>query len=400
MITTQNVNLRNVSGLLRLRGRESLFDGFSHANLCSDHSGDLQISIAGKSIDEIIYRIVMAFYQSGRALPLGNLTESAKVLQIVQEQSEIFGEAEEATRVLGHYGELHEAYREESNRRKVIELEKSRERMHDLINEGFSSLVGIEDVRAVVEDFAAMHFFNQVRQVQGKKPIPQTKHLVMVGNPGTGKTSVARIIARLYHEIGITTSSAITEVSRSDLIGDHIGATEKKCKAIFQEAQGGVLFIDEAYSLAVPNGTLGTVDYGKRVIDQLVVEAENKRLGLTIILAGYPLEMQSFLETNPGLRSRFPITINFADYGKEALEAILFSMLEEVDLEADFVAADGVEDFRQELAKAQRLPSFGNARWVRNYVESVTRDRARVAFRLSTDLSTDLGTQPSHRRVL
>ncbi|MDD4563169.1 MAG: AAA family ATPase, partial [Syntrophomonadaceae bacterium] len=142
------------------------------------------------------------------------------------------------------------------------------------------------------------------------KADPTALHMVFKGNPGTGKTTVARILGRIFNEIGILSKGHLLEVERADLVGEYIGHTAQKTREILKRAMGGIVFIDEAYSLAQG----GERDFGKEAITTLVKAMEDYRDNLVVILAGYSQEIDRFLKSNPGLRSRFPIHIDFCDY--------------------------------------------------------------------------------------
>lgn len=187
------------------------------------------------------------------------------------------------------------------------------------------------------------------------------------GNPGTGKTTVARIVGKLFKEIGVLEKGHIVEVERADLVGEYIGHTAQRTKEQIKKAVGGVLFIDEAYSLA--RG--GEKDFGKEAIDTLVKAMEDYKTSLVLILAGYPDEMARFLRSNPGLRSRFPFHIDFPDYAPDELIRIAEIMLRNREYALSLRAR------RKLLTLVQnRRVDTGNARWVRNLIERAIRRHA------------------------
>src|SRR5699024_3395129 len=158
-----------------------------------------------------------------------------------------------------------------------------------------------------------IHLVNQKRKEFGLKANKQVLHMLFKGNPGTGKTTVARRLATLLHELDVLSKGHFIEAERADLVGEYIGQTAQKTKKLIQKARGGVLFIDEAYSLA--RG--GDKDFGREAIDCLVKYMEDYHDELIVILAGYPDEMDYFLQLNPGLTSRFPFIINFSNYSPD-----------------------------------------------------------------------------------
>jgi stage V sporulation protein K len=196
-------------------------------------------------------------------------------------------------------------------------------------------------------------------------------HMIFTGNPGTGKTTVARLLGRLFKEMGVLPRGHMVEVERADLVGEYIGHTAQRTREVAKRALGGVLFIDEAYSLA--RG--GEKDFGKESIDCLVRAMEEHRGELMLILAGYPDEMEWFLAQNPGLRSRFPMTIAFPDYTVDELLAIAEKMWRERDYE---LSLDGRAALRNILKGRswQTEGDQGNARSIRNLVERSLRCQA------------------------
>ena len=237
------------------------------------------------------------------------------------------------------------------------------------------SLVGLEEVKSEVRKIVNLAKVNEARRAQGLKVPPMTYHMVFTGNPGTGKTTVARIVARAFRALGIAKTGQLVETDRSGLVGRYEGETAVKTNAKIDEAIGGILFVDEAYQLV--NGE--NDDYGKEAIAALLKRMEDDRDRLIVIAAGYTDEMRDFLDANSGLRSRFPRMIEFADYTAPELAAIFRSMAKKnefalaPDLDAGLDAA---------IAKltAKRDRTFGNARFVRQLFEDAT---ARQATRLA-----------------
>ncbi len=230
-------------------------------------------------------------------------------------------------------------------------------------------LVGLRDVKAEIRRQAAVLRVEGLRAEAGLERVTITRHLIFNGNPGTGKTTVARLVASIYRALGLLSKGQLVEVDRSELVADYLGQTANKTVEVVKSAIGGVLFIDEAYSLAGDQ-------YGQEAIDTLVKEMEDHRGDLVVIVAGYPLPMAVFIGQNPGLESRFRTKIDFRDYSDDELVSIFEVMASAAQYDAD----DGVQDrLRELLAHVERGPSFGNARYVRNLLEAAI---GRHAWRL------------------
>ncbi len=233
-----------------------------------------------------------------------------------------------------------------------------------------NSLIGLREIKRLIEEIYAFVEIQKKRQKEKLPVEPQVLHMVFKGNPGTGKTTVARIIGKLFKEIGVLPKGHLVEVERADLVGEYIGHTAQKTREQLKKALGGVLFIDEAYSLA--RG--GAKDFGKEAIDVLVKGMEDNKDNLILILAGYREEMDWFIGANPGLRSRFPIHLNFPDYTIDELLAIADLMLSK----RQYVLSAGArEELRLVLEKeALAHRHNGNARLVRNFIERSIRQQA------------------------
>ncbi|MGF7185942.1 stage V sporulation protein K [Desulfitispora alkaliphila] len=245
--------------------------------------------------------------------------------------------------------------------------------------EELDNLIGLEDVKGLVWEISAFVEIQKKRAREKLNSQPTVMHMVFKGNPGTGKTTVARIIGKLFRELGILQKGHVIEIERADLVGEYIGQTAQKTKAQIKKAQGGVLFIDEAYSLA--RG--GEKDFGKEAVDSLVKGMEDHKDNLILILAGYKEEMDTFMQTNPGLRSRFPIQVDFPDYREEELLEIGEQMLKERQY---YLSQEGKE-YLKHLIKDKVVFGHrynGNARMMRNVIErSIRRQAVRLVERQS-----------------
>ncbi len=231
------------------------------------------------------------------------------------------------------------------------------------------ALIGLSEVKAEIHRQAALLRVEGLRAEAGLAAATITRHMIFNGNPGTGKTTVARLVAGIYRALGLLSQGQLVEVDRSELVAGYLGQTAMKTAEVVASAAGGVLFIDEAYSLAGDQ-------YGQEAVDTLVKEMEDRRDDLVVIVAGYPLPMEVFVAQNPGLASRFRTTIDFVDYTDDELAAIFAVMLESAEYDA---GPDVVDRLRALLLLAERGPRFGNARWVRNVLEAAI---GRHAWRL------------------
>ena len=207
----------------------------------------------------------------------------------------------------------------------------------------------------------------KLRQSKGLPALNISQHLVFTGNPGTGKTTVARLIARIYKELGIVSNDQPVEVSAKDLIAGYTGQTSIKTGEVINEALGGVLFIDEAYTLFDEDGK----GFGQQAIDTLLKEMEDHRDDLVVIVAGYSDPMDKFIHSNPGLKSRFNRFIQFDDYTPEELFEIFQSICKKNAYATTKEADEIIMEYLAELAKSAG-DDFANARTVRNFFETVT----------------------------
>ncbi len=234
------------------------------------------------------------------------------------------------------------------------------ERSVDELLAELDQLIGLEGVKAEIKRQAAVLRVQSLREKAGLKVPTITRHLVFVGNPGTGKTTVARLVAGIYKALGLLSKGQLVEVDRSELVAGYLGQTALKTAEVSESAIGGVLFIDEAYSLSGDQ-------YGEEAINTLVKEMEDNRDDLVVIVAGYPAPMARFIAENPGLTSRFRTTIEFDDYTDEELVDIFVQMVDK----SDYDLADGALDaFRFDLSMQVRDATFGNGRYCRNLLEA------------------------------
>ncbi|HEV7629112.1 MAG TPA: right-handed parallel beta-helix repeat-containing protein, partial [Streptomyces sp.] len=243
----------------------------------------------------------------------------------------------------------------------------------DVLGE-LDTLVGLDSVKREVRALTDMIEVGRRRQRAGLKAASVRRHLVFTGSPGTGKTTVARLYGEILHSLGVLEHGHLVEVSRVDLVGEHIGSTAIRTQEAFDRARGGVLFIDEAYALSPEDGGR---DFGREAIDTLVKLMEDHREEVVVIAAGYTQEMTRFLAVNPGVASRFSRTITFGDYAPEELLRIVEQQAQEHEYHIGEAATEALLKHFTALPKG---PSFGNGRTARQTFESmVERHAGRVA---------------------
>jgi adenylate kinase family enzyme len=246
--------------------------------------------------------------------------------------------------------------------------EQPRPTVEELLAE-LDGLIGLRTVKAEVHRQAAVLRVERLRAEQGLRTPAISRHLVFTGNPGTGKTTVARLVSGIYAALGVLAKGHLVEVDRAELVAGYLGQTAMKTAEVIGRAVEGVLFIDEAYSLAGD-------EYGEEAVDTLVKAMEDHRDDLVVIVAGYPAPMAELIDSNPGLASRFRTTIDFHDYDDDELARIFARMAEASDFEPTPAAMDR---FRELLAAIPRGTGFGNARFARNLLEEAI---GRQAWRL------------------
>lgn len=246
----------------------------------------------------------------------------------------------------------------------VNHLPKADKNPFSNIDTEFSSFIGMAKLKQTIKEIYATIIINEKRKQMGLTCSRQVLHMLFKGNPGTGKTTVARKLAKMYFEMNLLSKGHFIEAERADLVGEYIGQTAQKTRAIIQKAMGGILFIDEAYSLA--RG--GEKDFGKEAIDSLVKHMEDNHNDFVLILAGYPYEMERFLTLNPGLKSRFPFILDFQDYEVDQLTEIAKQMVNDREYaltkEAEWKLRTHLYKKKQETQR-----NFSNARYVRNVIE-------------------------------
>jgi SpoVK/Ycf46/Vps4 family AAA+-type ATPase len=254
----------------------------------------------------------------------------------------------------------------------TIEEEPPRS-LEDLLAE-LNTLVGLERVKSEIKELVNFLKVQRMRQEKGMSTLPVSRHVVFYGNPGTGKTTVARLLAQIYRALEILSAGHLTETDRSGLVAGYVGQTAIKVREVVNKALGGILFIDEAYSLSSGDGE----DFGREAIETLLKMMEDHRHELVVVVAGYTMKMDQFLSSNPGLRSRFNKFVHFEDYTAEQLKQIFISFGKKADYKLSAAAEQKLMEVFNALT-AHRDESFGNARLARNLFEAtISRQANRI----------------------
>lgn len=241
------------------------------------------------------------------------------------------------------------------------------------LQQELDGLVGLTFVKNKVNDLIAFQKIQQLRKAQGLASSKSTMHMAFTGNPGTGKTTVARIVGRMYKSLGLLSKGQFIEVSRTDLIAGYQGQTALKVKKVIERAKGGVLFVDEAYSITENEHS---DSYGRECLTELTKALEDYRNDLVVIVAGYTEPMKIFFESNPGLKSRFNTFIEFPDYTAFELMEILYNMCLKNDYMLTHTAKEKLQDIL--IAKvAYKNDEFANGRLVRNIYDDIIMNQAR-----------------------
>ncbi len=277
-----------------------------------------------------------------------------------------------------HPGETIPKFDADGNKEKTLE---------ELLEE-LNELIGLESVKKDVNTLIHMQEIKKLRKERGLKEIPVSNHLVFYGNPGTGKTTVARLLAQIYHVMGILSKGQFIETDRSGLVAGYVGQTALKVQEVAQKALGGVLFIDEAYSLTRSDS--GN-DYGAEAVDTLLKFMEDHRDDFIVIVAGYPELMAEFIDSNPGLRSRFNKYINFEDYDDiELLEIFKLMCKHSGYIPTEEVIKHCAYTFEKKYQN--RGKNFANAREIRNFFETAMMNQADRLFEIKEPTNEQLST--------
>mgnify|MGYP001056798312 FL=1 len=282
------------------------------------------------------------------------------------------------------YKKLYEICNTESIPSKIIDRNIPLSELIDNLN----NLVGLNKVKEKVNALIAYQKIQQLRKNRGLLIPENTLHLAFTGNPGTGKTTVARIVGQIYKQLGLLSKGHFLEVSRTDLIAGYQGQTALKVKEVMKRSKGGVLFIDEAYSITENDST---DSYGRECITELTKALEDYRNDLVVIVAGYTEPMKHFFQSNPGLKSRFNTFIEFDDYNEIELEGILVSLCRNNDYLICDETMEMIQDYFQKII-SHKDEQFSNGRFVRNLFEDMIMNHAKRVSNIDHPTINDLKT--------
>lgn len=249
--------------------------------------------------------------------------------------------------------------------KEVKKEENKKESIEEILKELYE-YIGLDAIKGEVSDLINLIKVNNLRKEHSLPLVDMSLHMVFMGNPGTGKTMIARLMARVYHSLGVLSKGHLVEVDRSGLVAGFVGQTAIKTAKIVEKALGGVLFIDEAYSLTPQNAEN---DYGREAIETILKAMEDNRDDLVVIVAGYSELMDSFINSNPGLRSRFNRYMYFKDYSLQEMIDIFKMRCEKSLYKLENKAAE--EALSDLIKRCQEDENFGNARGVRNLFEKI-----------------------------
>lgn len=332
-------------------------------------ANDLEKDIAQDALALTKMKQLKAQYDSG------NNNDIKSIAQDVEEKS--------GKKVISIDANLKDPERHKDIQERGLVTDRSRRSKYlDKSQKTLDGMTGLEDVKGQVNTLIDEAKVNEKRKEAGLPIKQSTNHLIFTGAPGTGKTTVANALGDAYYGMGITKKPDVKVVSRSDLVGTYLGETSNKTRKVFDEAKGGVLFIDEAYSLVS-----GDADqYGYEAVDELMQFAENNRNDTVVILAGYPDSMELLLESNPGMKSRFPKTITFPNYSADEINQIQGNMLSGMEYSLE---PDAQKKVTQVAGKIVGLPNYSNARDARNFNDSLRRAHARRISRMPESNMTE-----------
>lgn len=320
----------------------------------------------------------------------GNQKSTVALLKKI---SEIVTQSRNQSELLRHANAVHSCLLTFYGYQKINDIcspehdEEDTRTLEELLTE-LNSLIGLQKVKSKVHDLIIYQKVQLLRKANNLHSEKGTLHLAFTGNPGTGKTTVARIVGRVYKQIGLLSKGHFTEVSRTDLIAGYQGQTALKVKKVIDQARGGVLFIDEAYSITENDHS---DSYGRECLTELTKALEDYRDDLVVIVAGYTEPMNDFFASNPGLKSRFNTFIEFDDYSADELADILVSICDRNDYTLENSAKEKIHKYFESCI-SKKEENFANGRLARNIYDSLVMNQAKRVIKLPSPSVEELCT--------
>ncbi len=340
-----------------------------------------ETNLVSRSIYDLTRKIVLfdnskATKQIFNSFQIIKDSDNKTILHLAKEYNEL---------LLKFYGfqKIQEIYKKQEE---IEGIQNNDEHSLEQLLDELNKLVGLEKVKEKVNNLISFQKVQNLRKTQKLTNPQNTLHIAFIGNPGTGKTTVARIIGRMYKQLGLLSSGHFIEVSRTDLIAGYQGQTALKVKKVIEKAKGGVLFIDEAYSITENEHS---DSFGRECLTELTKALEDYRNDMVVIVAGYKEPMEVFFNSNPGLKSRFNTFIEFDDYSSEQLLEILLNILKSNDYHLNESALQQLRLMFENMIK-DNVDSSANGRFVRNLIDDLIDEHAKRVSRIENPTFNDL----------
>ena len=354
-LNVKQVVLNNIAGFIEIISLE-------HADLRMDYFNKVFLGSKAKLNDSVSVHSWFSDFETLNLMPIVKVLYAQFVYELGRYY--LFNKNDKKDIVKDHFIQYIKLL-DIKQEKKAIVVDEPKEESSDSesledLQKQLDSMIGLDGVKQQVHSIINELKIDELRKSKGLKVSSTSKHLVFKGNPGTGKTTIARLLSKIYKELGILEKGQLVEVDRGGIVAGYVGQTALKTKEKIDEAMGGILFIDEAYTLAK-----GENDFGQEAIDTLLKAMEDHRDEFIVIVAGYHEPMQAFLQSNPGLKSRFNEYIHFDDYSAEELFKIFGLLCEQNDFKMDLDAQETLKSYLNELC-IHKPDNFANGREMRN----------------------------------
>lgn len=354
-LNVKQVVLNNIAGFIEIISLE-------HADLRMDYFNKVFLGSKAKLNDSVSVHSWFSDFETLNLMPIVKVLYAQFVYELGRYY--LFNKNDKKDIVKDHFIQYIKLL-DIKQEKKAIVVDEPKEESSDSesledLQKQLDSMIGLDGVKQQVHSIINELKIDELRKSKGLKVSSTSKHLVFKGNPGTGKTTIARLLSKIYKELGILEKGQLVEVDRGGIVAGYVGQTALKTKEKIDEAMGGILFIDEAYTLAK-----GENDFGQEAIDTLLKAMEDHRDEFIVIVAGYDEPMEAFLQSNPGLKSRFNEYIHFDDYSAEELFKIFGLLCEQNDFKMDLDAQETLKSYLNELC-IHKPDNFANGREMRN----------------------------------